>query len=94
MIDVSAEIQMSENPGKLNMTIENAPEEIHNVSQGYFSIARHYGGCKAFGTNYIYIPTEDKLIRMDMVKKYKKNDFAKMDRKKEFQPDLFIGEKP
>lgn len=48
------------------------PREIRNVSESYFSIARYYGGCKAFGANYVYIPPEDKLLREDLVKNYKK----------------------
>jgi len=46
----------------------NAPEEIHNVSMGYFSIARYYGGCKFNGHDYVYDATRDVLIRGDIFK--------------------------
>lgn len=39
------------------------PDEIHNVSMGFFSIARFYGGCKYEGEHYTYFPDEDKLVR-------------------------------
>lgn len=68
---------------------QEAPEEIHNVSQGYFSVARYYGGCEAYGTQYVYIIPDDKLVRIDLIKNYKKKNYAKVDRKKEFQPDMF-----
>lgn len=58
----------SDKPTHLNGT--QAPYEIHNVSMGFFSIARYSMGCKAFGTEYIYDPTEDVLIRKDCLKAY------------------------
>ena len=43
-----------------------APEEIHNVSQSQFSVARHYGGCTYMGQAYIYDTGQDRLIRRDV----------------------------
>ncbi len=45
----------------------NAPDEIHHVSQSQFSIARHYGGCRADGHYYYYDPAHDSLIRDDVL---------------------------
>jgi hypothetical protein len=45
---------------------------IMDVSkQPYFSIARHYGGAKVNGHEYVYHPAKDALIRKDWVKKMK-----------------------
>lgn len=49
---------------------KQAPYEIRDVSLGMFSVARYYGGCKAFGTDYVYDPTADTLIRQDCLKIY------------------------
>lgn len=43
-----------------------APERIYHVSHGQFSVARHYGGCKAFGTTYHYDAIKDELVRWDI----------------------------
>jgi len=45
---------------------------IMNVSMGYFSVARHTGGCTYQGKEFIYIPPEDALIRRDLIKEYNK----------------------
>jgi hypothetical protein len=37
--------------------------------QPYFSIARHYGGAKIDGKEYVYHPAKDALIRKDWTKK-------------------------
>lgn len=37
--------------------------------QPYFSIARHYGGAKIDGQEYVYHPAKDALIRKDWTKK-------------------------
>lgn len=50
----------------LNFT--KSPAIISGVSQSQFSIARHYGGCLAYGKNYVYAPPTDELIRADVVK--------------------------
>lgn len=72
----------------------NPPDEIHGVSQGYFSVARYYGGCTFQGEHYTYFPTEDKLVRTSLLKqrekeaKKAKREVAK--KKKEKKPnDLF-----
>lgn len=43
-----------------------APDEIHNVSQSQFSVARHFGGCSYMGQSYIYDAGQDRLIRRDV----------------------------
>ena len=48
------------------MTTMTAPEEIHNVSQSQFSVARHFGGCSYMGQSYIYDAGQDRLIRRDV----------------------------
>lgn len=48
------------------------PKVILNCQMGYFSIAKYYGGIEFNGAKYLYIPTEDALIREDLVKKYQK----------------------
>ena len=45
-----------------------APAIIRGVCASQFSIARHYGGCHAYGKSYAYIPTTDELIRDDVVR--------------------------
>lgn len=48
------------------------PILIYEVSrQPYISIARHYGGIKIQGVEYVYQPVKDVLIRKDWVKKTK-----------------------
>jgi hypothetical protein len=37
----------------------------------YISVARHYGGAKINGYEYVYHPAKDALIRKDWVKKMK-----------------------
>ena len=49
------------------MTPPAAPEEIHGVSQGFFSVSRHFGGCTFQGQRYFYDPTLDVLVRADVV---------------------------
>lgn len=44
------------------------PEEIHNVSQSQFSVARHYGGCTFHGAHYTYDADRDVLVRDDILK--------------------------
>lgn len=45
-----------------------APAVICGVSQGMFSIARHYGGIKLNGQSYTYFAEHDELIRDDVLK--------------------------
>lgn len=49
-----------------------SPEKIYHVSQTQLSIARYYGQCKYNGDDYIYIPSEDVLVRADVFKKEQK----------------------
>ena len=45
-----------------------APFLMRNVSNGMFSVARHYGGAKFQGFNYTYNPEFDELVRSDVLK--------------------------
>lgn len=65
-----------------------APERIYGVRHSQFSIARYYGGCKAYGETYHYDSDTDSLVRMDIwrqqIEKSDKiaNDYAKKEREK------------
>jgi len=43
---------------------------LHGSTQPYLSIGVHYGGVKAFGHEYLYMPNEDAFLRKDFVKKF------------------------
>ena len=43
-----------------------APYLIGNVSEGFFSVARHYGGMTFQDCRYVYIPATDELVREDV----------------------------
>lgn len=45
-----------------------APYAITGISQGFFSIARHYGGMKCWGCRYTYVPGADECVRDDVMK--------------------------
>jgi hypothetical protein len=47
-------------------------EEIHHVSQGMFSVARHFGAARIHGVLYLYDPKTDALIREDVAKARKR----------------------
>ena len=56
------------------MSEEKAPILILQGSQQpYLSLGRHYGGVKAFGYEYVYMPIQDAFLRIDYVKKYNKH---------------------
>ncbi len=57
-----------------------APERIYHVSHGQFSVARHFGGCKAFGATYHYDTENDALVRRDVWDKELKKDKDKAKR--------------
>lgn len=67
---------------------QQVPECIYGVSQSQFSIARYYGGCKAYGQNYHYDANTDSLVRLDVwqqqIKKADKiaDDYAKKERER------------
>lgn len=44
------------------------PYAICGVSQGFFSVARHYGGMTYQGEHYTYFPEHDELVRDDVLK--------------------------
>ena len=56
---------------------KQAPERIYGVSRLQFSIARYYGGCKAFGETYHYDADTDSLVRVDIWKAQIKKDKEK-----------------
>lgn len=73
------------------------PEEIHNVSMGFFSIARYYGGIKFQGVYYAYDPTRDVLVRDDVLKARAKAEREKKKAKKAAKgknKGLFEGDGP
>lgn len=45
---------------------KQSPERIFGVSESQFSVARYYGGCKAFGHSYHYDANTDSLVRLDV----------------------------
>ena len=47
---------------------QRAPYALCNVSQGFFSIARHYGGLVFKDCRYIYIDGHDECVRDDVLK--------------------------
>ena len=47
---------------------QRAPYALSNVSQGFFSIARHYGGLTFQDCHYTYIDGHDECVRDDVLK--------------------------
>ena len=47
---------------------QRAPYALCNVSHGFFSIARHYGGLSFQGCTYTYMPGHDECVRDDVLK--------------------------
>lgn len=58
--------------------MSKAPNVILNCQQTHFSIAKYYGGVKAFDTTYTYFPDEDALVRDDLIDNLM-NNLKKMD---------------
>lgn len=55
------------------MNKQVAPILILSASQQpYLSLGCRFGGVKAFGHEYIYIPPKDAFLRKDYVKEYSK----------------------
>ena len=60
--------------------MSKAPILILNGSrQPYLSIGRHFGGVKAWGHQYLYMPLQDAFLRKDYVKEYSKQKKAGYD---------------
>lgn len=55
---------------------KRTPYGMTNVSMTQLSIARHYGGCRFQGEDYIYLPTTDELIRHDVLRWQRKQKRA------------------
>lgn len=51
------------------MSDQKPPERFYHISTTQLSIARHYGGCRFNGVEYIYDPTTDTLIRGDVLQR-------------------------
>lgn len=47
---------------------QRAPYALCNVSMGFFSIARHYGGLTYQCCHYTYIPGHDECVRDDVLR--------------------------
>ena len=45
-----------------------APYALCNVSQGFFSTARHYGGLTLNSCHYTYMPGHDECVRDDVLR--------------------------
>ena len=76
-----------------------APYAIRNVSTSIFSIARHYGGLRAYSTYYVYLPESDELIRDDvfkLVKKWRKSaekERKEAEKKSKVEAEAEVGAK-
>jgi hypothetical protein len=55
-----------------------------NVSNTQLSVARHFGGCNVQGKHFVYNPTDDSLIRQDVIKWISKQ----LKKKKEYNENL------
>lgn len=61
---------------------KRAPYALCSVSQGFFSIARHFGGLTFQGCSYTYMPGDDECVRDDvlqLVKKLRKTSASRKD---------------
>lgn len=47
---------------------QRAPYALCNVSHGFFSIARHYGGLTYQDCSYTYMPGHDECVRDDVLR--------------------------
>ena len=47
---------------------QRAPYSLRQVSHGFFSIARHYGGLTFQGCSYTYMPGNDECVRDDVLR--------------------------
>jgi hypothetical protein len=47
---------------------KRAPYALCSVSRGFFSIARHYGGCTFQGCDYTYMGGHDECVRNDVLR--------------------------
>ena len=65
---------------------KRAPYALCNVSQGFFSIARHYGGLTFQDCRYTYIDGHDECVRDDVLKLIKKLRKSKAKKAKTVEP--------
>jgi hypothetical protein len=47
---------------------QRAPYALCHVSDGFFSIARHYGGLTYNNCSYTYVPEHDECVRDDVLR--------------------------
>jgi hypothetical protein len=47
---------------------KRAPYALCNVSMGFFSVAKHYGGCTFQGCHYTYMHGHDECVRDDVLR--------------------------
>jgi hypothetical protein len=71
---------------------KHAPYALCNVSQGFFSIARHYGGLTFQGCHYTYMQGHDECVRDDVLKLVAKMRKAKREAWIAEQPPLLPHE--
>ena len=73
------------------------PHAIGGVVNSQMSIARHYGGLRYNGENYVYIPADDTLVRVDVLKWLKARAKAEAKARKptrDMHPELSFEEDP
>ena len=58
---------------------ERTPERIYNWLDSQLSIARHYGGCKFNGADYVIAYNEEgqPLVRADLLREAKRSEKKK-----------------
>lgn len=71
---------------------QRAPYQIQFVCDGYFSVARHYGGMAYNGSHFVYFADCDSLVRDDVVKLVTKMRKANKtpDEPAPLQVDIFV----
>lgn len=71
---------------------KRAPYSLCDVSHGFFSIARHYGGLTFQGCDYTYMPGHDECVRNDVLLMVTKMRKAGQKADPAAQPALDLGE--
>lgn len=54
----------------LDLLGNEPPFVYRDVSGGFYGIAKHYGGMKALGHEYLYVQEADACIRLDVVRTF------------------------
>jgi hypothetical protein len=77
--------------------MNEAPEKIYGWLDTQLSIARHYGGMKFRGANYVidFSDPDQPLVRQDIFQGEKKNakelKKTNVEKQKSWMDDLFLG---